>query len=143
MTNPLDIAWAAGLFDGEGCVYVARSKHDGMRYGHHYRISCCISLTHLQTLERFRDLFGGGVHENVNHPGRQLWQWVLSGQEPVRAFLNAILPFAMVKREEIELMLDACDNWESGKRVGREPLPFYVFAIREAYYAALREAKVA
>lgn len=31
MMNPLDIAWLAGIFDGEGCVYVQRSRRKGDR----------------------------------------------------------------------------------------------------------------
>lgn len=143
--SELDRAWVAGFFDGEGCIFVARSRHKGMKHGVHYRVSASISLTHLPTLERLQSLFGGNIHRNnwlSKVPGRKsIWQWVLSGAGTVQTFLRSIRPFSVTKLEEVELGIEACQNWDTGRNLGRQSLSWETLALREGYYLALQEAK--
>lgn len=48
-------AWAAGLFDGEGCIVLDRS--------HAYRrqVGLTLAMTDRDLVERFRDVVGGGT----------------------------------------------------------------------------------
>ena len=42
------LAYAAGFFDGEGCVHIARQKHAGRRLGHVFGLVVSLSQNHLQ-----------------------------------------------------------------------------------------------
>ena len=70
-----DIQWAAGLFEGEGCVSGSRTK------GHWYpRIQ--LAMTDLDTVERFRDVVGGGsiTVRQPAQPNRKVqYCWCQSG----------------------------------------------------------------
>ena len=141
MTNPLDIAWAAGLFDGEGCVYVA--KHKPRRgASEQYILAAKVAMTHKPTIERFAQLFGGNIlpsqDARANH--RPMWVWAIYGRK-VHPFLRNILSYAVTKKQEVEIGLEAAQEWKEqppgrGVRISPELL-----VIREGYYRALQEAK--
>src|SRR3990167_5406713 len=57
--DPIEIAWAAGLFEGEGCISVHRSK------GRRPQPKLNIAMTDLEPMERFAKALGVG---NVTGP---------------------------------------------------------------------------
>lgn len=135
--------WAAGFFDGEGCLQVSRTKHQGMRYGIYHRLVASVRNTHLPSLERLQTLYGGAIYEapRLYSLGKKpCWDWRLNGRGPVGAFLRSIRLFSFTKREEVELGIEACQNWvdSTNDAVG---LSQEALALREGYYLALREAK--
>lgn len=83
----LDIAWAAGIYEGEGCV----TRH---KYGGGVRVG----QKEPWILHRLRALFGGHIggqfqhHTNAWSAGSRVNTWDLSGPR-ARGFLMTIYPF--------------------------------------------------
>jgi hypothetical protein len=95
--TPIDLAYLAGFFDGEGCV---RAREDG-------HIGVVVSQVGAVPLSRFQELFGGNVRE-LRRPASPLWrsvsQWALYGRRSIN-FLEAVLPYLTVKAEQARLAI--------------------------------------
>lgn len=103
-----DLAWVAGLFDGEGSVGFYRRSDKRNKTGSAYYIVASIHMTHAPTIQRIANMFPGvrwsAYHKNVKH--RTCFCWRLYNAK-ARAFLNEILPYTFTKAEEIRKALAA------------------------------------
>lgn len=84
IANIADLAWAAGLFEGEGSIYVPVKPTRSLRI--------CIASTDEDVIQRFHGIVGvGGAYDYVpkNSLGkkRQFW-WYVTGHENVQAILT-------------------------------------------------------
>lgn len=87
----LDIAWAAGIFEGEGHCYWQIVKTSGTQ-----RVR--VGQKDSWILYKLKDLFGGSVRTNNNKWG--LWYvWDLNGSR-ARGFLMTIYKFLFPQRKE-------------------------------------------
>lgn len=86
-----ELAYIAGLFDGEGCVTFARCRK------WHY-VTSLVTNTDRDILEYLQGLFGGNISRlSLRKPGwKQGWSWRLTGSEAVE-FLAAIQPWLKIK----------------------------------------------
>ncbi len=80
-----DLAWAAGLFEGEGSILVPSQRASNKTI----RLSIC--STDADVIQRFHEIIGLGrqydyVPKNSLGKKRQYW-WVISGHEKVQAVL--------------------------------------------------------
>ena len=107
----LEIPYAAGVFDADGCVTIIRAKR-GDTIRHILRVD--VSNCYAPLCEAFKAQFGGGI---VRRPIRQrkardpnewgtrdTFTWYI-GTAKAGGFLTIILPYMMVKREEAEVAL--------------------------------------
>ena len=90
-----DIVWAAGLFEGEGCIHFKTNRPN-------QRV-LSISMTDKDVMERFVDVVGYG---NLNGPymgklsTKPFWKWQLyKGTEVIR-ILKMFLPHFGKRRAE-------------------------------------------
>ena len=102
--DPLEVAYFAGLFDGEGSVGVYYPNPSARRQRMAEQVY--ISNNDLRPLNRAKSLFGGSIHlHQPERPhGRANWRWYVSGRNAER-FLAAILPHTIIKRPQIEVFL--------------------------------------
>lgn len=92
-----DIAWAAGIFEGEGCA--SRNNYNSQFAN--------VSQKYPWLIERLRSLFGGSVRKTVRKEswrglgkaGATYWHWEISGAR-CRGFLMTIYPFLSPRRKE-------------------------------------------
>lgn len=106
MSNPECDAYAAGLIDGEGCIYVAKNK------GKSYSPWIDIGMTRkaLDVLKRLQREYGGGL--NVMRAATDRWEeaWTLTLTGARAAdMLTRILPYLRLKAEQARLTLTV---WE-------------------------------
>ena len=91
VVTPTDIAWAAGIIDGEGCIWTRWPK----------RTNVCVEvkMIHKPTIERLSQLFGGRVSEaHKRRRGRRTqWRW-WADTRVAQKVLDATLPFLVTKR---------------------------------------------
>lgn len=78
------LIYLAGLFEGEGCAYIARSKSPDNRTGYQYQARLSIKMTDYEPVKAFRDYFGDSIHtyksrENTNW--RITYKWEISGKK--------------------------------------------------------------
>ena len=87
----VDIAWAAGFFDGEGCVRFRNNKCQFIKW----------SQKEVEALSRLKRLFGIGSIRKSTSANRStyLHEYFLFGRDAV-IVLALMLPYLTVKREK-------------------------------------------
>jgi hypothetical protein len=94
-----DKEYAAGFFDGDGCVYMTVER------GTIYRLGIRISNVNKASLEWFKARFGGWIVKAVDKRERRKgWQWV-SSAAGAPAFLDLIKDAVSIKRDQIFLSM--------------------------------------
>jgi len=104
----LELAWAAGILDGEGCISISSRKADREHQQQHQftvTVSCCDWRIPRKLLE----LFGGRI--NTFHNARKKPQWREAMrwnvyQRQAAATLEAVMPYLISKREQAEVALE-------------------------------------
>ncbi len=134
-----ELAYAAGLFDGEGCIniYHHRAREEGPLYE---VLRITVAMTSRTTVEWLGATFGGPIHSKPSTPKhRELWVWALNAKKAGR-FLQLIRPYLKTKATECWLALEYLSQRTlyGGKRKG---LPEEELALREGYLLALKTAK--
>ena len=84
--------WATGLFEGEGCIYIHKTKQQAHLF---------VRMTDLDVLERLQRLWGGSVKactpaKNPTH--KPAWRWALYKKAGVSNILVTILPYLSDRR---------------------------------------------
>lgn len=88
-----EVAWAAGFFDGEGCV----SLHDNRGYS---ILTLHVSQTELTILERFQhaigdfgNIYGPRQHKAIKNISKPSWDWQCSRREHIEIIIDTLRPF--------------------------------------------------
>jgi hypothetical protein len=89
--NHAELAWAAGLFEGEG--HIAWNKAS---------VHLEMNMTDLDVLERFRDIVGvGSINpKKVKDGNKPMWRWLVSGKPRVQIILMDFIPWFGAHRKE-------------------------------------------
>lgn len=135
-----DLAYAAGLFDGEGhiCIYYStsgRTKKSYPRYG----LRVQIGQTEIAAIKWMHETFGGNVtrsrhkisYKSGNH---ERWNWTVATGRAAQ-FLRATRPFLKLKGDEADI---AIAFQASMMITGRQTLPENVVAFRKDCYEEIR-----
>lgn len=93
-----DIAYIAGLFDGEGCISM-RSYVEGERIP---RLIIQTQISYLPILEKYQAVFGGNIHHAKKFVNKPLHSWQIGSFKEQLVFLEAILPFLQEKRTQAD-----------------------------------------
>ena len=100
MTREQTLIWAAGFFDGEGCIYIGRRTNTGRPY---YILTISVSNTDKATVEIFRKLFGGYISEiSSGNRRNKLFMWQLDSAKAANA-LTELQPYLKSKSKEAKL----------------------------------------
>jgi hypothetical protein len=90
-----DLAWAAGLFEGEGCFFI-----DEHRNGHRYpRLQ--LGMADADVVERFASLVGYGkirLRERQREGWSTIYEWSVKDARGVMAVTLMLLPWLGVRR---------------------------------------------
>ena len=129
-----DLIWAAGLFDGEGCLHARRHETKGC-----VNIHATISMVFQPAVRRIHRLAGCGVFKKNDYGvGRRVqWKWVAVGQQAA-GFVRMLLPFLMVKRKEALIFLRIADEQ---KRRGNRHMTERSRGEQSRRISALKKAK--
>jgi len=103
-----DLAYAAGIIDGEGCIHIARTKNPQMVGGIVYFLLVRVGTTDGVIPQHLLSIFGGSI---VNrHRRQQVWQATGAHAEAV---LLAVLPYLVLKKPQAELALEFRETFGS------------------------------
>jgi len=94
------IEYAAGFFDGEGCVNCSSGRKNSPF------IRILVVNTNLEVLKVFQNFWGGDINKNYKpkEHWKQAYTWRLSHKSALK-FLSDILPYLIVKKEQAELAI--------------------------------------
>lgn len=102
-----ELAWVAGLLEGEGCFGVTWGKA-----GDFGRIRVEMVSTDYDVLGKLQDLAGGRINGPYGHKvfAKPQWRWRLNTKDEVNALIERLLPHMGSRRtEKIEELLRAYD----------------------------------
>ncbi len=147
MGNETFLAWAAGFFDGEGCVMIELSKEKGCRHGVRTSLHTTVTQTSLPCLQLFLEAFGGRIitSESRTPQGRR-WavqhRWVTRNEEAAE-FLQKVKPYLVVKKEQAEIALTYPLRASNGRKYGNKsnPIPDEVMEARLAVRQMLKNIR--
>jgi hypothetical protein len=102
MKNIPDIAYLAGLLDGEGCIALINLAKSG-----NYRINLHITNLHRATLEWVAETFGGLVSPmNIKKAKRPMFMWTLGPKNGLKQLLVELLPYLKIKEKQTKLAIE-------------------------------------
>ncbi len=107
MINRELLAWAAGLFDGEGSVILTNNQR-GTNSGNIIpQIS--LSMTHEQTVRKFKEIVILGTvspeYKPKNPKHLSMWKFYSYGDDAIR-ICKLLLEFLVTKRHQAKVLLD-------------------------------------
>ena len=108
--NALDVAYIAGLFDGEGTVYINKNANS-------YTVFASVAMTEPEAPEKCKAVFGGKIYIKKQRDNRykKVTHWLLSGVAAV-SFLKAIQPYSITKAGSIRIVLEFYEHyWLPGR----------------------------
>lgn len=102
MEREQQVIWAAGFFDGEGCVCIIKP------YSHTtHTLRLQVAQTKIEPLLRLRELWGGNIQaikrQQLTHANAYLW---VAASRLAERPLKEMLPYLLVKREQAQLGLE-------------------------------------
>jgi hypothetical protein len=114
-----EVAWAAGLFEGEGCIHLMkRSSKNG-------KAALTLSMADQDVVHRFSRILGVG---NLRGPYTQapgshwkpMWTWEAGKRREVQSVLNRVLPFLGERRlaKAREVLIWYATHQRYGRRRG-------------------------
>jgi len=82
-----EIAWAAGVFEGEGCIYILKCRP--------HCANLQVSMTDLDILERIQKLFGGNIYQKKKQKAHHkiIWTWQLAKSKDIVYTLAKLVPW--------------------------------------------------
>lgn len=92
-----DVAWAAGLFEGEGCLHLSRTDYKGTDYA---RAVAVVTMTDEDIVRRFHMIVGvGRIYRPQRREGRKpQWRWQVADKAGFAEFTALIEPWLGVRR---------------------------------------------
>ena len=137
----LELAYFAGLFDGEGCVQIAHHKPQRGKRTEQHTLRCSVNMVNKDCVNSFL-VFRGSMCQKTRDKGNPKWQpqwtWSISSNQAL-VFLETLLPFIRLKREQFELAIEFQEyrsHTQKANRVSAREL-----AERSWYWQKLKELK--
>lgn len=101
----VDVAWAAGLFDGEGCVEAKNSKgKDNILYPY---VRLRVEMQCVHTISRLQGLFGGSLschhREDRDYP---MFRWQQGVTQGVLDTARLLVPHSVEKQQQLLLAIE-------------------------------------
>jgi hypothetical protein len=90
-----DIAYAAGFFDGEGCIMVAKNGAIDVR----------ITNTSKQVLLKLQAVFGGKIGDRSQKANKTQYSYCFYGENAIK-FIKILKPYLVEKLPQAETILE-------------------------------------
>ena len=132
MANPkrqpteLELAYIAGIIDGEGCISVFESQWEAKRNTYErerdtrYRYKVIVKMVDPDAINLLMDVFGGSICMQQPKARARFPQfaWTVS-EKRAAACLKLCLPYLRIKKHRAELLLQLSDLISKCSRRGR------------------------
>ncbi len=123
MLDKVQLAYAAGIMDGEGTIGVYRYKGTGTYKNKiSYRPDVSMANTNLKIVKLFKAWFGGTIIEKKQIKNyKVMYRWNLCSYDAVQEMISALLPYLQLKRKQAELILKFFAITKTGKGQRNKP----------------------
>jgi len=110
MSVETDLAYAAGIIDGEGCIglYEKAGKHISS-----FRPSLVIAMNDVQVMQWFHRTYGGRLTEHIRKDTKAEdgYRWCLDVRPPLVLLLTSLLPYLKTKHLQASIVIDFCKRF--------------------------------
>lgn len=137
-TTEVQLAWLAGIIDGEGCIRIAKAKPNRNIVSTYYWVDMSVTMCDEQTIQHMYSLVNiGSIGKNKYYDGySQSYYWRTTSNQ-TKLLLTTLYPYLVTKRREAEIALSFFTLPRStGQRLTEDML-----REREALYQAIRHEK--
>lgn len=148
----MNIHYVAGIFDGEGFVYIFRKQLRSKPNHTGYYVSVGVNMCHYPTIKALHEMFGGHINNGStrkNPKHRPTFVWGIANQKAAE-FLRTIRPFVTIKAAEIDVALALQAHIDqtsyvpippNKNQVTERPDRDEILAYRETLYQRCKELK--
>ncbi len=140
----IDLAYMAGLLDGEGCISITKVIPSTNLRNPSYGVSVRVSMVDKNIPVLFHSAFGGSLSQKNYKEYKTQWQWGIYGY-PAIVSLKSLLPYLRSKKNEADL---AISFWgikrHRGSNKGQHgniPKTEKELALEESNYLLMRNLK--
>lgn len=135
-----DIAWAAGIMDGEGTVRINRvAAGINRRINAAYQLYVTVNMVDKEAILKLQTIFGGSVTLQKSRNTERhnpTWKWLISDESAVKV-LREMQPYLVTKRSRAILGIEFREACKMP--VGTSLVPDHIVALRQNYYERMKE----
>ena len=106
--NPIELAYCAGIIDGEGYIGISKNKDNNYTYHIKYEYAIQVMMTDKPPIEFLAKTFNGKIVTFTKRRKHPLHSVTFRGRAAERV-LNIILPYLVGKRNQASTVLKFCD----------------------------------
>lgn len=104
-----EIAYLAGIIDGEGSIYIGNFSSNPITGNPYYQTNIQVTNTDKPLIDWLYQTFGGLISKRTHrqmpkNSTKQAWVWTASGDR-VTHLCEIILPYLICKKRQAEIML--------------------------------------
>ena len=138
MITPTELAYMAGIIDGEGCITAVANTKRGRSY---YNAHMSVMTTDRCLADWIQTRFGGIVCTRptpILHPTWKVrfeWHMYKHGMD---IFIPQLLPYLIIKHKHAEKMLEFRETFGASKTGHTHPLPDDIVNQRKKLYEELK-----
>ena len=101
-----DLAYIAGILDGEGCISICKQRDSTRRMGVRYQLRILVANSEEWLLNWLKFSFGGRVYKarEADSTHKACWRWIIDSHQALE-FLKLVYPYLHLKRGQVELAL--------------------------------------
>lgn len=133
MWTTAQLAYLAGIIDGEGTFYIG-SKRRTINGFIHYSSRVYVVNTNLEIINWLVDNFGGLKYiRKATNKFRQRYEWILD-RTKISSVVTAIFPYLIIKKKHAEVMLSFRKSFDDNvsKRTTSEEVRNLRFQLAES-----------
>lgn len=106
--DKVQLAYLAGIIDGEGHISISRQKSPHCKRGYVHRAVVSVSNTQLKLMNRLKSWFGG--HIKIHKPrkfmqNKSVYEWNVWAVNEQMRILQNVIPYLFLKRTQAEGVL--------------------------------------
>lgn len=141
MDRKEELAWAAGLIDGEGCIGIDYKRRPSDSRHPSYRLRLRLNMTHKSTVIRLKRILRAGK-VRFRKAGKSRWKdqyvWSVSGKI-ARRILIQLLPYLCTKLRDAKIGIKFRNFMDCVVSPGRGAYPLAVIRKQHNFYLRLRK----
>lgn len=135
-----EIAYFAGIFDGEGCIQIKKNKPTAKLKNPTYCLHICVGNTDARMILFINNIFPSYVQNRCEKRAnrRRQFLWVANGYY-ASLILQKILPFLIIKKDQAEVFIKCAKTFE--EYYGVFGTPKEIVELREKYRVECMDLK--
>jgi hypothetical protein len=140
------IAYLAGIVDGEGSIYIGNFSSNPKTGTKHYQTNMEVTNTDENLIKWLLENFGGRSNkytfkQTPANSRRPVFRWIASG-ELLTELCHLLLPYLVIKKRQCEIMIlmrKTFDRPQASKgKQGIQPPSAEVLELRQQYFDEMR-----